>query len=335
MGNTQNDISLNPNELPGKKIDVKSLLTKAIPYLGLIFVFVLFMIITGGELVSKGSLDTLLSQSGILMVVSVGAVFVYALGGMDLSIGAAVGVSAIAGAGVANAIKGIHPLLILLVCIIAGILTGLVNSLLSNLLNLPTFLGSLATLSLCGSITSAIVENAGVTGIRVRGGLWKNYDNFWVILGAFLVVLIVCLIFFNFTKVGKYAKAIGSNRICAEQSGVNLKNYISYAFLVSGFAIGVAAWLSIIRYNIVTETTGSGLQMDVILALVIGGMSITGGARSKISSAVIGALTLAFLSQGLTLAGVNATHIQTVRGVLFIVILAITCFRKRHEILPR
>ena len=116
---------------------------------------------------------------------------------------------------------------------------------------------------------------------------------------------------------------------------IKLKEYITFAFLVSGFAIGVAAWLSIIRYNIVTETTGSGLQMDVILALVIGGMSITGGAKSRISSAVVGSLTLAFLSQGLTLAGVAATHIQTVRGVLFIVILAITCIRRRHEILPR
>lgn len=305
------------------------------PYLGLVVVFLLFLALTGGELVSPNSLDTLISQSAILMVVSVGAVFVYSLGGMDLSIGSAVGVAAIAGAGMVSAFDGISPILVLIVCIVVGLLVGAMNATLSNLLNLPTFLGSLATMSICSSVTSAIIQGLGTSGIRVRSAAWKALDSYWVMLAAFLVVAAICYVIFNYTKVGKFSRAIGSNRTCAQQSGVKLKKYITLAFMVSGFAIGVAAWLSIIRYKIVSDTTGAGLQMDVILAIVIGGMPVTGGARSRVSSAIIGSLTLAFLNQGLTLVGMEATHIQTLRGLLFIIILAITCFKKRYDVLPR
>lgn len=310
-------------------------LIKLIPYLGLVVVFFLFLLLTKGELISSTSLDTLLSQSVILMVVSVGAVFVYSLGGMDLSIGSAVGVAAIAGAGMVSAVPNINPFIVLIICVAVGLITGAFNATLSNLLNLPTFLGSLATMSVCSSITSAIIKSLGISGIRVRSSAWKSLDNFWVMLIAFLVVAIICYVIFNYTKIGKFSRAIGSNRTCAQQSGVKMKKYITLAFMVCGFAIGVAAWLTIIRYKIVSDTTGSGLQMDVILAIVIGGMPVTGGARSRISAAIVGSLTLAFLTQGLTLCGVEATHIQTVRGLLFIIILAITCFKKRYDVLPR
>lgn len=329
-------INKKPPKAPSKPFSkAKITMIKLMPYVGLVIVFALFMILTGGELISSKSLDTIISQSAILMVVSVGAVFVYTLGGMDLSIGAAVGVAAIAGAGMVSAVPDINPFIVLIVCVVIGLLTGAFNATLSNILNLPTFLGSLATMSVCSSITSAIIRSLGVSGIRVRSSAWKALDNYWVLLIAIVAVALICYCIYNYTKIGKYARAIGSNRTCAQQSGVKLKKYITFAFMVSGFAIGVAAWLTIIRYKIVSDATGAGLQLDVILAIVIGGMPVTGGARSRISAAVVGSLTLAFLGQGLTLCGVDAMHIQTIRGLLFIIILAITCMKKQHDVLPR
>lgn len=325
-----------PPKKPSKPFSKQKIfLIKLMPYLGLVIVFALFMALTGGELISAKSLDTLISQSTILMVVSVGAVFVYTLGGMDLSIGAAVGVAAIAGAGVVNVAPDVSPFIVLVVCVVIGLLTGAFNATLSNILNLPTFLGSLATMSVCSSITSAIIRSLGISGIRVRSSAWRALDNYWVLLIAFVAVAVICYVIYNYTKIGKYARAIGSNRTCAQQSGVKLKKYITFAFMVSGLAIGVAAWLTIIRYKIVSDATGAGLQLDVILAIVIGGMPVTGGARSRISAAIVGSLTLAFLGQGLTLCGVDAMHIQTIRGLLFIIILAITCLKKRYDVLPR
>ena len=232
-------INKKPPKAPSKPFSkAKITMIKLMPYLGLVIVFALFMILTGGELISSKSLDTIISQSAILMVVSVGAVFVYTLGGMDLSIGAAVGVAAIAGAGMVSAVPDINPFVVLIVCVVIGLLTGAFNATLSNILNLPTFLGSLATMSVCSSITSAIIRSLGVSGIRVRSSAWKALDNYWVLLIAIVVVALICYCIYNYTKIGKYARAIGSNRTCAQQSGVKLKKYITFAFMVSGFAIG-------------------------------------------------------------------------------------------------
>lgn len=305
-----------------KKLDWKKLLKLAMPYMGLIAVVVVFAILSGGKLFRPINMKQIINLSTIVIVSATGAVFVYALGGLDLSIGACIGLSSMAGATVAT-LTGSVPLT-LVTCLVVGALTGLANATLMNKLMLPSFVATLAIRSCCTAITKYVTDSSGTSGIRVEGDIWVKLDTIWVKLIAIVVVIAICAVIFRKTRVGRYVKAIGGNSTASAQSGVKVNKLTMIAFLISGLCVGVAAMLTVIRYRLVNNTSGEGVEMDVILALVLGGMSLRGGSASKISAAVVGALTITTLNVGLLICGVKEGHIQMIRGVVFMIILLVT-----------
>ena len=139
-----------------------------------------------------------------------------------------------------------------------------------------------------------------------------------------VIVIAVCLFFFHFTSLGKYAKAIGDNPISAEQSGARITKIKFWCYFIAGICVGAASVIILARAGNVSRNIGAGMEMNVMIAIILGGMNLSGGAKSRISAAIVGTITYSLLANGLTIAGVSQGHITLIKGIIFLLIVAMT-----------
>jgi ribose transport system permease protein len=137
----------------------------------------------------------------------------------------------------------------------------------------------------------------------------------------FLGFFLFCTILFHFTSLGRKLRYTGINEICAELTGFKKSRYLLLGFAIAGIGVGIGAIIVIIRNGSITTDTCSTLNMDVMLAIVLGGMSCFGGSRSMTFSAIVGAVMVTVLNNGLLMLGVSSTLVQAIRGIVFIILV--------------
>lgn len=160
-----------------------------------------------------------------------------------------------------------------------------------------------------------------------------SIDNWQTKLIVLIVTIAVTAILFEKTKIGRNNKAIGGNPKAAEQAGVNIKVYRMLAYLISGVTIGVASFFNLVRMGSVSSATGQGLEMSIITALVLGGMPMTGGANSRIISAIIGSISIIVLKNGLIILGVNDKVIEGIQGIIILAIIFVSYKKEKDALL--
>ena len=145
-------------------------------------------------------------------------------------------------------------------------------------------------------------------------------------LKAVVLAITLCLGWYLFekTRVGKEAKLIGGNSVTARQSGIRPLRVIVLSHLILGIMVGVAACFQMARNGTVASGSGSGLEFNIMIAMALGGFPMEGGSSAKIRSIIVGVLTITFLTNGLTIAGVDNSLINIIKGALFVVIVALS-----------
>lgn len=315
--------------------NLKKTLMNLAPLAGLLVLVMGFFIIgTAKDINIAYGLKSVINQSVVVAVVATGAVFIYTLGSFDISLGASVAVSALLGGMTYLRTESIA--LMFLVCVGVAVLVALINSVLASVFNLPVFVTTIAMLSVLNALVLLLISINGTgSEIAVPMAAVSRYDSI-----AFKVVILVlyfalCMFVFNFTPIGRRQKFLGGNPLCAKLTGISLKKYSIIAFVLSGIGVGLGAFLSIIYAPTLTKNTASSVGMDVIIAIVFGGMPVSGGARSKIYAAVIGAFSMTFLGQIMTLFNLNSGIGQMVKAVIFILVVFIASGDHRSKELPR
>jgi ribose transport system permease protein len=158
-----------------------------------------------------------------------------------------------------------------------------------------------------------------------------DLENTYLKIAVFIIVFAVFYYTFNYTKLGKYCKVVGAGETAANFSGIPVKKIKILAFCISGLLCGLAAFLTILRTGAATAQTGNLFETDILTALVLGGMPLTGGTNSKMQSAVVGGLMLAILSNGLLLCGIDSTLQQGIKGIIFLAAVYISIDRSRSS----
>lgn len=308
---------------------IKNILTAFVPYLGLLMVVLIFSFTTEGRLFSRYNTHIIVQQATALAIICLGAVFVYSLGEIDVSISSCIGICTLIEI---NLINAGYPLYVgFITALVLALAFGLVNGAVSSWLGLPSIVTSLFLMFVGGGIQTLITIKTNTITTNYDFSLWKEM---WFEILVLVVVALIVSYLFKFTRIGKYTKAIGANAICAKQSGVNTFQYRIIAFLIMGCTIALASVFVLSRSSSSSIATGSGIAMDVMIALILGGMPLAGGMKSHFSSALTGAFIYVLLTNGLTLSGVDITYVPFVKSIIFIVIVIITC-RKKSGILPR
>ena len=318
-----------------KNANIKQKLDVIIPYIGLILVMLFFIIASGGRIVEPKNLSLLINQCFTLLIMSCGLTFVYSHGGMDFSVGAVMGLAAMLAGLVANAAGVTSPgetlAVVLPICLVVAIVCALLTGLITVKLGLPPFIGSLCMKFLCKGVVVTVL------GTKMVGGL-MGLDGFntWALKLPVLVLLIAVLfLLMRYSLIGKYNRMMGENIIAVEQAGVHVNRYKLVAYGISGFCVGLAAFFYLCRTGNVSTNIGNNLELQAIIALTLGGMSLSGGIRSSIRGAIVGSVIMSIITLGLPLLGVNDNFVNGVTGALFLVVVYVSYRRDKKGLLVR
>lgn len=314
---------------------IKKYIMNLTPLFGLLALFAAFLVIgTIQDINVSYGLKSIINQSVVVAVVATGAIFIYTLGSFDISLGASTAVSALIGGMIYNRTENLFVMLI--ICVGIAILIGLLNSVLASVFNLPVFVTTIAMLSVLNALVLVLISINGTgSEIAVPSAAVKPLNNTAFKIIVLLIFVLLCVFIFSFTKVGRMQKFQGGNPICAKLSGISEKKMAIIAFAMSGIGVGLGAFLSIIYAPTLTRNTASSVGMDVIIAIVFGGMPVSGGARSKIYAAVIGAFSMTLLGQIMVMFNLNSGIGQMVKAAIFILVVFLATSDQRGKMLPR
>jgi ribose transport system permease protein len=295
---------------------------KIIPVAGLLILFIVFSVSTNGLFLRWTNIQNLITQSTITMIAAVGTAFVMAHNNLDFSLGGACALSCV----LAYLIVGNNVILFFILCIVFGVICGLFSALLHIKGQIPAFMAGMCLMFAGRGVAQSVAAKKTMMVTKAAG-----LSNIWFFLGVLVVVIALGFILFNYTKIGKYQKLIGTNPKASQLSGINVSKYKTIAFAISGATLGIAACFTVIRSPNIVGNTGLNLETNVLLALSLGGMSMTGGSASKVRSAVIGTLIFFILNNGLTLWGLDPNYVDIVKAIFFLFTVAISIDRSQYE----
>lgn len=303
-------------------------ISMVVPFLGIVFILIFFAIVTKGNTLTPSNLNNIMNQSFSIIIVAVGAVFVYSHGGMDMSVGAVQGLASVVVASLI--LQGAIPgWMVLPVSILVGTVVGFFTGAIHVAIGVPAFVVSLCMRYIATGITRTATS---AKDIYIPYNEFSFWNNGLLKLCVLLLVIAISFIVFEYTRVGKYLKAMGGNRITAYQSGIKVKKYTVLAYMILGATVGLVAFFGLTRTGAVSSSTGQGFELDILTAIVLGGFPLSGGAKSRISSAILGSITVAVLTNGLIIWGMDPSIIGGIKGVLFLIIVYISYERKKGEV---
>lgn len=291
-------------------------------FIGLVLVTVIFHVLTEGRLLSSRNMMNIFNNFFSIGLGSIGVMFLMSLGELDLSVGATLGFAATIGALAAQ----IQVAWILPVCLLTGILIGAFNGVLISRLNVESFIGTLAVSFIARGLTTYLLN--GSVGIPLSQ---RMFDKSSVKITVFLVAAVGFYILFNYTAFGKACRAIGASKDAARQSGVAVERVRTMAFVISGFLCGLAGFFSLVRTCTASSKTGNAFEFEVLLAVLFGGMPLSGGWTVKFRAAIVGSIAMAVMQNGMSLMGIDGLTQQIVQGVILIAVVVIS-FDRRNAV---
>ena len=321
------------------KYKIGQMVITLLPFAALVILFTVLCGVIG----AKGYrldmyLKIVFNEGVVLAVVATGAIFIYTLGTFDISLGAATLFAATMGVTVYNASQSL--LLMVLVIFGTGILCSLLNSILASVFHIPAFVTTVAMMSVLSAVAAQIITTNGgaLGGISIPSTVLKPFDTMAFKIFLLVLFFLFCFFVFQLTKTGRRQKFIGGNPVCAALTGIRYNKYAIIAFTMTGIGVGLGAFLTLIYTPSVTTTTASSIGMNIFIAIVFGGMPISGGARSRIYAAVVGGFSFMLLNDILeVLIDSSAAYgiTQVISAVFFLIVVYITSMNYRTSLLPR
>ena len=281
----------------------------------------LFFAVTTDAFLTAPNLLNIIRQSAPLLIVAAAMTFVITTGGIDLSVGSVLALTATLSAAALQA--GIPwPLAILLMLALGGTV-GLIQGYFIAYERIPAFIVTLAGLSVIRGFALLITGGYSIpieptSPFVAIGRAWV----FGIPAPALIaiVVLVVAYIAFNETHFGRYVTGVGANAEATRRAGVNTQRIILWVYVLSGAASAAAGVILSARLGSGSSNAGQGFELDVIAAVVLGGTSLFGG-RGSLIGTILGALTVAVLANGLILSHLSPFFTPIVTG--FIILVAI------------
>ena len=287
---------------------------------------IVFTTIANPRFLTPQSVKDLLLNATILMILAAGQAIVLITRNVDLSVGSILGLSGFLTGTLFATVPGIPIWAVFAAGMILGTLLGAFNGLLVALAGVPALVITLGTLYIYRGINNAWAGGKEYfSGDRPQAFGNLSVDTFlgFPIITLIAIVVIVALaVVLGFTRRGRDMYAIGSDPDAAQLFGIPVRRRVFTAFAINGALAGLAGVLYASRFSSVGATTGTGIELDVVAAAVVGGVAIFGGSGTVIGAA-IGALLLTTITSSLTAVRVDKFWQQAVVGVLILAAIII------------
>lgn len=295
----------------------------------LVLICILFSLLTP-TFATAGNAVNILRQASINIVLATGMTFVILTGGIDLSVGSILGVSAVVGV-----LVSLIPALswaAVPAALLTGLIIGLGNGALITFLDLPPFIVTLGGLTALRG-AAYLVANGTTVLNRNLNFAWIGNSYLgpfpWLVVIALLVVLASWFVLRQ-TVLGVQIYAVGGNQRAARLTGIKVDKVLLFVYGISGLLAGLAGVMSSSRLYSATGLLGNGYELDAIAAVILGGTSFTGGIGT-IPGTLLGALIIAVLNNGLTLLNMSYFWQLVVKGLVIIVAVTIDRLRRRSS----
>ncbi len=306
------------------KLNMKETVRNYFSFIGLLIVTVVFEFLTEGNLLQPRNLMNIFNNFFSIGLGAMGVVFLMSLGELDLSVGAIAGLSA----ALASYAGQINLALILPVAILTGLAIGLLNGVMIARLRVESFIGTLAMSFVVRGITTWLLN--GSVGIPVS---MRVFDQNSIKIFVFVALLVALFLLFEFSAYGKQCRSVGASADAARQSGVKVEKVRTMAFVISGLMCGLVGFFSLVRTCTASSKTGNAFEFDVLLAVLFGGMPLTGGWPVKFRAAILGSIAMSVMKNGMSLMGIDGLTQQIVEGVILIAIVVIAFDRKSANVI--
>jgi inositol transport system permease protein len=282
-------------------------------------------------------LKVMVLQVAVVGIIAVGVTQVIITGGIDLSSGSVMGMTAMIAASFAQTsdyARAVYPSLTDLpvvfpvaIGLLVGLVAGLINGSLIAYTAIPPFIATL------GMMVSA----RGIAKWYTRGQPVSMLSEEYAAIGTWIwpvvIFLVVALIFhiaLRYTRYGKFTYAIGANPQAARVSGINIGRHVIKVYAIAGLLSGLAGVVASARAITGQASMGVSYELDAIAAAVIGGTSLNGGV-GRITGTVIGTIILGVMTSGFTFLRIDAYYQEIVKGMIIVAAVIIDQYRQRKR----
>jgi len=267
-------------------------------------------------------------QIALVAIVAIGELFVILTGGIDLSVGAIMGLAGVASAGAM--VAGVNPWLAILFGMVVGVLIGVFNGWLVSYVLIPPFIITLGAQGIARGTILIVTKGWPITNIPksilfiAQGDLLRIPVPVWIML----VVAVIAQMVLTKTSFGRRIYAIGGNETATFLSGVNVKKIKFFLYVIAAFTASIVGIILVARFESAQADAGTGWEMNAIASAVIGGTSLAGGAGSVLGC-LIGACIIGILANGLVLMRVSSYWQTAIIGVVIVLAAVLDHFRKK------
>ncbi|MEP7454400.1 ABC transporter permease [Phyllobacterium sp. SB3] len=307
--------------------------------IGIALVFEILGWIFAGQsfLMNTQRLRIIILQVSVIGIIAVGVTQVIITGGIDLSSGSVVGMTAMIAASFAQSstwARPVYPGLTDLPFIIPiaiglgiGLLAGIINGWLIAQTKIPPFIATLGMMVSARGVAKWYTKGSPISGLTDQFNFIGT--SIWPVV-VFLLVALIFHIALRYTRYGKFTYAIGANMQAARVSGINIERHLIKVYAVAGLLAGLAGIVTAARAQTAQSGMGVTYELDAIAAAVIGGTSLTGGI-GRITGTVIGAIILGVMISGFTFLRVDAYYQEIIKGIIIVAAVVIDVYRQKKR----
>jgi ribose/xylose/arabinose/galactoside ABC-type transport system permease subunit len=301
-------------------IKVREIISRYGIYFAFFIMLFLFSVLNPKFLTMRNIIN-IIRQITFNSILAMGMTMVIITGGIDLSVGSVLALTAVVTAALIRAESQLLPFPVaVLAGLLLGSFCGFINGVIVTKGKLAPFITTLVMMTVARGAAQLFTKGRPITGLApgfvfIGSGSW-----FMIPVPIYILVLIVFVSYFilNNTRTGRYIYAVGGNEQAAKASGIKVDRIKIFVYAFSGTMAALVGIILTARLNSAAPVLGSGYELDAIAATVIGGTSMEGG-RGKINRSLIGGLIIGTISNGLDILNVSAYWQQIIKGLIILV----------------
>lgn len=321
VGATQTSAVEPATDVPAVPIRHERHMVQELILIGALIILLIVFGVLNHSFLSQSNLVSTAQDSTEVALLAIGELYVIVAAGIDLSVGAILGLAGVVAAMVARDMTN-QPALALLVggivAIAIGLLCGMLNGLMIVRLRITPFVATLAMLGVATGITLVLTSGVDVSGLPPLAATVGS-NIFLSVLTMPIIVTIVLAFVFGFilhkSVFGRWTYGVGSSVRAARQSGINVHRHLVKVYMLAGLLAGIAGFVVMTRLGVGSPIEGTNDELNAITAVVIGGASLFGG-RGSMLGTITGSVILSVLLSGLIIAGVQPYWQTVATGLL-------------------
>lgn len=295
-----------------------------------VFICIFFSVGTQGLFIGVQNIKNILVSASLNGIIGIGMTFVLITGGIDLSVTGNIIMTSLFISQMM--VDGVNWGLCLLAAVVISTFVGAVNGFSVGKFGMVAFVVTMAINSITTGIGKLYTDGMTLYGFPGVHAIF-NKSLFGIIPGSVIMMAIVAVlaaVVLKYTTYGRKLYAVGGNNKAAWMSGIKTSRVVIIAYVISGFLCGLGAVLMTSKLMSASSTMISGTDMDAIAAAVLGGTSLAGGVGS-VPGTILGAVTIAMITNGLNLMGVSPFAQEICKGIIIFAVVAIDAVQKKRQ----